>query len=873
MKLNAVSALVAILFTLAMLARGTQTALAAEPMLLADVEQLYPIPQGGRGGGVASMGSARMERLDAAVSPDGRPMLLLAGEQAPVQGAWWFPRHLPMTPQHALIGDARGKIVLEIESAQPVQTRVAVQWRVDGESGEWVSSDPLSLSPSAPVRVSLGIPSLKPGANINGLLLSFDKPGEYRIRRLSIAREGRVLVDPIDPAALRLSPGVKISGSAAPGVEQVTLQFTPDSEKASVVERQASVREGRFELAISANELQPAVAYMVAAKPVDSGEEFSPAQRLFVYPPLTGKSCPPVKRVGPDLVREGKRFGFVGANYTRFLLGLSRRTDYEMVARDVVEMKSFGVRVARVSMDFGMIQPALGVLPDSPEYAQVMRKHNMDPDFVDNLDYFVALAGEMGIYTVIDWHGMATDPYRYFLGGVEQDRGTGKPGTAAAYLAPSPTERGEFDLANPMHVEALLNSHRWAARHFKGNPNVLGIEVPFNEPHTKFMAVEANWRRIVDLCARAIAEEDPEMMTFSLGPSWSHNNLLASVTWLPPDRVTGAAPHFYQANGPVPLRPDAKTMREPWLARESEGTFGWAFTAVMMPFSAVDYPIYNGETGAHGAEMVLPDRSFVEAASILIEAQLVQEYASGMIGRLEWTMWGNKGGFIPLVDVYHKLFNRFAPVYEAGPIDRQHADILFVQHPEAVPSTNGYNHACIPFAKAVLDLHLKHVHYMTDDQVRYIGAAEMPVGIEQVVETAESLKYKAIIVDKRNLDPKTSAILQSTGVPTLWLDNAEELTADRLAEFLDSVGVPSDRKTPRELQLIEGTEHLIVYRRLDGGSNPTRAYPMLNRTGKFELLDESGRSVFSGTVQDLRNTGLEIDLPLWRSAIYRIVSR
>src|SRR5690606_16023 len=99
--------------------------------------------------------------------------------------------------------------------------------------------------------------------------------------------------------------------------------------------------------------------------------------------------------------------------------------------------------------------------------------------------------------------------------------------------------------------------------------------------------------------------------------------------------------------------------------------------------------------GSHGAQMVLPDRSPVEATSILVEAQLVQEYATGMVGRMEWTMWGNRGGFVPYIETYRTLFKRFAPVYEAGPIDRQRVEVAFIQHPEAAPSANGHNFACI----------------------------------------------------------------------------------------------------------------------------------------------------------------------------------
>lgn len=863
-----------VVFSLILTMTAIRSARGAEEALTADVEVFYPFPAvRSRGGGVAPMGDATMELVDAGQSPDGKGMLRLSGRQAPVQGAWWFPSHLPLTPEQALIGEPGARIVLEVEAATPRRTEVSLHWRVDGAVGETVRSGPAAIGPKQPTRVELPVPDLAPGSKINGLVIAFADAGEYRIRKLGLGRRSPALVDPIEPEALRQARSVTITGRAAAGVQSVTLRFEPQGEGADAVEKSAPVRQGRFELPISQQDLKPGRAYSVTAAPANDARAVSPAQRLFVFPTLTGKESPPVTRQGADLIREGKRFGFVGVNYSSFLLGLSINPDYEMIAQDLLQMHDWGVRVVRVPLHIGMVQPALGVMPDDPRYAELMRKHRMDPSYVDQLDYFVALAGELGIYTIIDWHGMPTDPYRYFVGGTAQDRGTGKPGTAVAYLAPSPTEAGEFDLSNPTHVESLLNAHTWIARHYRGNPNLLGIEIPFNEPHTTYMAVEANWRRIVDLTAQAVAEGDPERMTFWIGPSYGHNNLLSSATWLQPDRATGGGPHFYQANGPVPTRPDAQTMREPWLARETEGTFGWSFPAVIMPLSAADYPFYNGETGAHGAQMVLPDRNREEAASVLIEAQLVQEYATGMAGRLEWTLWRNPGNFHPYVPIYRTLFRRFAPVYEAGPIDRMKAKVAFVQHPEAVPSSNGHNFACIPFIKAALDLHLPHVHYLTDDQFCYYASAELSVGLEQVVETAESLAYKAIIVDRRHLSPQAVSVLERTDAPVLWLDRAEDLTAEKLAAFLEQAGVAVDAKSPRELQLVEGPEHLIVYRRLDGGENPARAYPRLNRTGIIALVDEAGQTVFRGSTEQLIEQGIEVDLPLWRSAIYRIETR
>ncbi|MDB5327600.1 MAG: hypothetical protein JWM57_3169, partial [Phycisphaerales bacterium] len=571
--------------------------------------------------------------------------------------------------------------------------------------------------------------------------------------------------------------------------------------------------------------------------------------------------------------RDGKRFGFVGFNYTRMGLGLSVNADYELLAHDVMQMQRWGTRAVRMTVDMGLTQPEPGVFPDSPRYAELMKKHNLDPRYMDQVDYFIRLAGEQDIYTVLDWHGMPCDPYRYFLGGKPSDRDTGKPGTAIAYLAKSPTEQGEFNPTDPKHQAIMISCHTWLAQHYKGNPNVLGIEIPYNEPHTTEMAVEANWRHVVDLAAKAIAAGDPDRMTFIMAPSYGHNNLLPSVTWMPPDRATGGAPHFYQANGPVPTRPDAKSTASPWLARDVEATLGWSFPAVVMPFSAVNYPFYNGEVGKYGHEVLLNKIEGQKAAEIMVEAGLVQEYAVGMVGGLEWTLWGDNGDFNPYTEIYARQMKRFSPVYEAGPVDRQKAEIAFVQNSEAVPSGNGHNFACVPLAKAVLDLHLPPVHYLTDDQFRYTTSAELSVGLEQVVETAGGINYKAIIADRRKLDAKVEATLKGLKIPVLFIDDAAQLTAEKLAAFLKTAKVSYDDKTPKQIQLIEGPEHLVVYRRLDGGTTPTKIYPQLQKTGVVTLTDESGKVVFTGDAKALATQGLSVDLPVWTSAIYKIESK
>jgi len=848
--------------------------LSATSSLNADVEVLYPVPPAGRNGGVSAMNGGTMQRLDDAA---GGPMLRLSSAKGPTTGVWWFPNHLPMKPQQAMVGDPSAHIALDVQAASPTETEITVTWRAntDGTAvpGETVKAGPFKIASDKPTHVELPIPRPADGQKMSGLIFGFVKPGDYQIRRLAITRQSATLIDPIAAVDPHKAGDVTITGRAAAGIENVTLRFTPQSTEVPAiapVQKQLPVQNGKFSFTTNEKDIPAGLVYSVTAEPSGAKEQASPAQRLFLFPALTGEKASPVTRDGSNLIADGKPMGFMGFNYTRFNLGLGNEANYEFVAHDLMQMQRWGVRVVRTPIDLAMVEPEPGVFPDNPRYAEVLKAHNLDPRYWDQIEYFIAVAGQHDIYTVLDWHNMPIDPYSYFHGGRPSKRDSGEPGTAIAYLAPDKLKFVEFDLTKPDHLKTLLDADRWIAGRIKGNPNVLAMEIPYNEPHTTEMAVEATWRKMVDLCAKTIGEVDPNRMTFVQAPSYAHNNLLASTTWLLPDRATGNSPHFYQANGPVPLRPDAKKHKSPWLARDLTATFGWGFQTVMLPSSAVEYPVYNGESGMYGHQTLLDQKSDVDGAMLLMESQLVQVYATGLAGHLEWTLWGNETDFDPYLNVYSTLFRRFGPVFRAGPVNRNSAQVLFIQNNEASPSGNGHNYACAPFAKAALDLHLGIVHYMTDAQFLYNTSAELSLGLEQVASAAGKVPYKAIVVDRRLLNPKVETILKSVKVPVLFVDKADDLTVEKFTQLLTDAQVAFDNKTPKEIELIEGPEHLVVYRRLDGAANPAKIFPQLKHAGPFTLVDESGKTVFEGDAAALASTGIDVDLPLWNTAIFKI---
>ncbi len=73
---------------------------------------------------------------------------------------------------------------------------------------------------------------------------------------------------------------------------------------------------------------------------------------------------------------------------------------------------------------------------------------------------------------------------------------------------------------------------------------------------------------------------------------------------------------------------------------------------------------------------------------------------------------------------------------------------------------------------------------------------------------------------------------------------------------------------PRGIEEIRDSKGEVLYRR--AGDGPARAFPRLSVEGLFRLVDEAGQVAFSGTAATLADRGLAVDLPKWRTAIYRI---
>jgi hypothetical protein len=820
--------------------------------------ELEIFPDGPIGGGLTHYG----ENVVSKAEDQNKPVIHFT--QVKGKGHWairWFPNHNPLKLQ-TLSSTQNLQLNIQLRAHADITTTVTVDWKMDQRSpGRLaVKSQPIKLAANQWTEVIMPIPPAEPDSVLKGLYIQTNTPGEYDIRSIHIISTSSIELQPIARDALFNSKQTLITGKAADNVKQIQLTVQADEAdgKHIAINQTLPVNaNGQFQYTLQADQLQAGKLYHIQCQPEGDTQNII-SMPIFAYYQFTDKLLAPVTVKQGKLSVNDQPFAFVGTNYTKFQLGLSNRSDFEMLNRHLLELKDWGIHAIRIPINFGLIQVAPGVFPDDPQWATIIKDHKLDPRFFEALEYCIKMAGELGIYSIIDWHGYANNPYRYFLGGMPSDREKGKPGKAIAWLAPDDKTSVPYDWANPMHRKALLDSHDWIARHFKGNPNIMGIEVPFNEPHDAYAAVESNWREMTAACSLAVKLADPDRLTFMMGSSYSHDNATAAGTWLKPDLADGSGNHFYFANGPVALRPEASKYKHPWLVRDVDESFMVATSAVLLPFSTQSYPQYNGEDGDHGFSDLLADMEPTQAAQQMIEAGMFRNWASGQAGWVLWTMHQTKH-FTMFHDVYAKLFKKYSPLYAAGPVDWSQSDLLFIQNPAADQIANGHNHSCVPIARMMLNLHLDPAHYMTDDQFLTVGVARYAKGLEQVQEGARDLSYKAVVLDSRNCDQRVIKMVSKMKIPTLITEDIRKVSNEQMIKFLSDAGIATDIKTPQALHWATGPEHVVLYNHT-GEKVTANAFPRVKRDSQFKLVTTDGNTLFTGTSSQLRSDGIAVSI-------------
>lgn len=247
----------------------------------------------------------------------------------------------------------------------------------------------------------------------------------------------------------------------------------------------------------------------------------------------------------------GKPVGLFGVNLFETHLGWAIEQDVVEMERNLKAIAACGFNAIRVPLNMSYIEPAPDVFPDNPRYEEIIKQHRLKPTFPQFLDALVRTAGELGLYVVLEFHELPADPWRYFAGGNEQLRKTGKHGGAISWMAklvqrPDGTiERVELDWEKAFeHVPKAL---AWLAKRYKGNTTIAAIEVPWNEPVGNLADDENAYFRLVQACARAVKRVDPQRLVFMDVQDWGAgvNFLPPSSCWRVPDEVDALFPHYY----------------------------------------------------------------------------------------------------------------------------------------------------------------------------------------------------------------------------------------------------------------------------------------------------------------------------------------
>lgn len=242
--------------------------------------------------------------------------------------------------------------------------------------------------------------------------------------------------------------------------------------------------------------------------------------------------------------------GLFGVNLFETHLGWAISQDIREMERNLSAIAKLGFNALRVPLNMSYIEPAPDVFPDSPRYAEIMRQHNLKEGFPAFLDALVRKAGELGLYVILEFHELPADPWRYFAGGNEQLRGTGQHGGAISWMARIREKDGKIEKVEldwDKAYEHVPKALAWLARHYKGNPILAGIEVPWNEPVGGWAEDEKLYFRLVQTCAQAVKKEDPQRLVLMDVQDWGAgvNWLPPSSTWRIPPEVDVLFPHFY----------------------------------------------------------------------------------------------------------------------------------------------------------------------------------------------------------------------------------------------------------------------------------------------------------------------------------------
>jgi hypothetical protein len=540
----------------------------------------------------------------------------------------------------------------------------------------------------------------------------------------------------------------------------------------------------------------------------------------------------------------GRPVALYGVNLFQSHLMWSRRQDLAEAEAALEAISELGFNAVRMPLNMAWFEPEPNVFPGDPQYESILTAHGLPTGALAFYDGLVRRAGELGLYVIPEFHELPSDPYRWFVGGEERDRGTDRPGRAIAWMAqPDEANPGRYHTDPELAAKEVPRALGWLAEHWRGVPNIAGIEVPWNEPRGS-LAEPGAYFDLCRNCAGAVKAADPDRLVFMDCVDWGAmvNRIPDESVWKTPDQVDALFPHFY-----------------PGLHSNNSGEAGtWSTTMANWAswLMGSGRPVMVGEYGV--VEMTRAgywkDGVTDAQRAATYAACLAQWYAMGVQGVFCWAWDGGIGrdpGTGALNQGAEELVKWAAPYRETVPCAAE-AEIAVVCAPEHRASYGGKKDLWL-VTDALLDAHL--TPFAT-------------VFSSQVLQQPEALtRFSSLIVLDADLPEAVRDAVRQAGKRTFWLTPDLAGLEEAVTGLRQAAGATPESLLPASVVVGYAAEQATVYER-KGQAGPVHLRLHIpGADGAGALVDPSGETLFSGRAQQLAVDGTDVELLPWQCKV------
>ncbi len=549
---------------------------------------------------------------------------------------------------------------------------------------------------------------------------------------------------------------------------------------------------------------------------------------------LDKKTCALSVKDGKFYDMSGKRIRLFGWWYSP-PLELKGRThiDFnEWLAereREIAAFAYYGINCVRLGVPGTLYLPdGEDAFPDSPKYWEIMAKNGYCPLFPKMVDELINLLARYGIYTIFEFHD--NPPWGYF---------------SPIPISGAKTHPQDYPKAFEFARHRISKLWQWVAKHFKGNPFIVGFEVPWNEPliGQRPWAIKTRedsrkydqiYRELVEGCVKAIKSEDPQRICI-LGPNgWNsiRNDdpwIAPSSYWLFPKGIDAFHYHDY---------PQHRIVQEGTLCE------WYAYPrASRIPLVRTEGHCFYFFWNKHDLEPGWGERG--------VDSILAQEFAMGIEGTVGW---GHGGGEREIFGIGFARYHAWCRFWQqVNP--RREAEVAIVMASEKRHNRDLPPH---PVVEALLGLHVVPFDFLFDECI--------------LVKPNWMKRYKALILFAEGLPEEVINAAKAGEIPCFEFDRGKKDVVEKLALFLQKNGVTVDQKSPPNILIAYGDSGVVFYERKGKGGS-YRIFLNLRHRGKIKLVDEcTDEILYEGDSEKLGENGVKIGIEPFRAKLIRIIA-